>query len=120
MLRAALREAGLAWDAFSVVPLPVNVPELYRHYVPMDAVFFLTIYDDWGRAKLQRFQDLGLRVEVMWERPPEEKGICGEHVRGAMLDGGDWRALVPAGVARLVDAWNLPERLRKMDAQDRR
>lgn len=112
MVREALREAGLAWEAFSVVPLPVNIPELYCHYVPMDAVFFLTIYDDWGRAKQQRFKELGLNVEVMWERPLSEKGISGVDVRQAMIQGGDWRAMVPASVAHLADVWGLPERLR--------
>lgn len=114
MLRAALREAGLAWESFSIVPLPVNMPELYHHYVPMDAVFYLTIYDEWGRAKLQRFKELGLNVDVMWERPLAEKGISAAAVRQAMILGGDWQAMVPASVARLLDSWNIPDRLRSM------
>ena len=114
MLRAALREAGLAWESFSIVPLPVNMPELYCHYVPMEAVFYLTIYDDWGRAKLRRFKELGLNVEVMWERSPAEKGISAADVRRAMIDGEHWRNMVPASAARLLLAWKIADRLRKM------
>lgn len=48
MIREVLSEAGLAESEFSLVPLPVNRPDLYRFYVPMDGTFFLTIYDEWG------------------------------------------------------------------------
>ncbi len=112
LLREALREAGLAWEEFSVVPLPINFPELYRYYVPMDAVFFLTIYDAWGRAKQERFLELGLEVEVLWERPSEEKGLSGKNVRAAIARGDAWRSMVPPSVARLIEAWNIPARLR--------
>ncbi|MCI5120191.1 MAG: nicotinate-nucleotide adenylyltransferase, partial [Candidatus Electrothrix sp. AUS4] len=36
MVRAALSRQGIADKAFSVVPFPINLPELYRYYVPMD------------------------------------------------------------------------------------
>ena len=115
MLRQALIEAGLEWEEFSVVPLPINFPKLYRHYVPLDAVFFLTIYDAWGRAKHQRFLNLGLRVEILWERSPEQKGISGNTVRKVIRQGGVWRSLVPPSVARLVEQWNIQERLKELE-----
>lgn len=114
MMRAALGGAGVPHEAYSVVPLPINLPELYQYYVPLEAVFFLTIYDAWGRAKRERFEGLGLRVEVLWERPPEEKGISGSQVRQAMLGNGDWQSLVPPGVAELAQSWGIAERLRAL------
>jgi hypothetical protein len=51
IIRETLLEAGLNYRDFSLVPLPINFPELYRYYVPLDATFFLTIYDDWGGEK---------------------------------------------------------------------
>jgi nicotinamide-nucleotide adenylyltransferase len=36
MIRDVLLEAGLSEQEFSLVPFPVNRPELYRFYVPMD------------------------------------------------------------------------------------
>jgi phosphatidylglycerophosphate synthase/nicotinamide mononucleotide adenylyltransferase len=112
LVRAALAEAGVPADDYTIVPFPVNVPELYIHYVPMDATFFLTIYDDWGRAKLARFEALGLKTRVLWERPAQEKGLSGREVRRRMVAGEDWRPLVPASVARLLEAWRVPERMR--------
>ena len=58
-------------------PLPINLPEYYRCYVPMDAVFFLSIYDDWGRRKKRYFESLGLKIHILWEVEPQQKGISG-------------------------------------------
>jgi len=112
MVRAALREQGVPSDRFSVVPLPVNFPELYKYYVPTDAVFFLTIYDDWGRRKRELFESLGLRIHVLWEVSPEKKGISGSDVRSRMSEGRSWEDMVPRSVAELAKAWDIPSRLR--------
>lgn len=112
MVRAALTASGVAEADLSVVPLPIHFPERFRFYVPMDALFFLTIYDDWGRRKRDRFRELGLRIRVLWELPPEKKGIAGRDVRRRMIAGEPWVEMVPPAVARLARAWNLPERLR--------
>lgn len=114
LVRAALAEAGVPLAGFMTTPLPVNLPELYRHYAPLDAVFYLSIYDDWGRRKLARFRELGLATHVLREVSPEDKGLSGRHVRALMAAGGDWEPLVPPAVARLCREWGIPERLRGM------
>jgi len=112
MVRAALLEAGVDYRDLSVVPFPVSHPALYHYYVPTDAVFFLTIYDQWGRRKLEMFQSRGLRTEVMWEKPISEKGLTGAEVRRRMVDGEAWEHLVPPSVAELLIRWRVSERLR--------
>ena len=81
MVRQTLEAAGVEADTFSVVPFPINFPELYCYYVPLNAVFFLSIYDDWGRKKLAMFRSLGLETHILWEVPPKKKGISGSTVR---------------------------------------
>jgi len=117
VLRAALTESGLVEATFSIVPLPINLPHLYGHYVPLEATFFLTIYDDWGRRKLKQFQALQLKTKVLWEKPYHEKGISGTHVRQLMANGGNWEELVPPSTAVLLKKWKIPERLRRLDSQ---
>jgi nicotinamide-nucleotide adenylyltransferase len=112
LVRRSVVEAGLAYEDFSIVPFPVNCPELYRYYVPSDATFFLTIYDEWGRAKLERFRAQGLRVEVLWERPLEEKGLISAEIRRRMAAGEPWELLVPPDTVGLLKAWGIPARLR--------
>lgn len=114
MVHRSLAEAGVALEAFSIVPFPINFPELYRYYVPLDAVFFLSIYDDWGRKKLATFRSLDLKTHILWEVPPEKKGISGSTVRELMLHGGSWEEMVPAGVASLMKEWEIPARLRSL------
>ncbi|MCF8062898.1 MAG: nicotinate-nucleotide adenylyltransferase [Deltaproteobacteria bacterium] len=114
MVRDVLREAGIDLESFSIVPFPINFPRLYSCYVPAEATFFVTIYDEWGRRKQARFQELGLRVELLWERTPGEKGISAADVRARMAQGADWEHLVPGATARLMKAWNIPGRLRRL------
>jgi len=112
VVQHALQERGWPAADFSLVPLPINYPDLYRYYVPLDAVFFLTIYDDWGERKLQMFQSLGLTVEVLWRRPLAAKGLTSTEVRRVMAAGGDWRGLVPPGAATMLVQFGIPARLR--------
>ncbi|OPY88912.1 MAG: nicotinamide-nucleotide adenylyltransferase [Syntrophus sp. PtaU1.Bin208] len=114
MIRTVLEEAGIESSRFSIVPLPINLPELYRYYVPMDAVFFLSIYDDWGRKKLKYFNSLGIKTHVLREVPLEAKGISAEDVRNRMIQGDPWEHLVPPCVAHLMKKWDIPERLRRI------
>jgi len=114
MVRAALVEAGLQADECSIVPFPINFPDLYSHYVPADAVYFLSIYDDWGRRKLAQFQELGLKTKILSERAPDQKGISASTIRRLMVEEGSWKRLVPHSTALLMEEWRIPERLRRM------
>lgn len=114
MVRAVLAEAGVRGEELSIVPLPINFPELYRFYVPLGATFYLTIYDEWGRRKLELFHSLGLKTEILWEKPPEAKGVTGGQVRKLVAEKGIWEHLVPPATAGLIKKWNLEERLNKL------
>jgi len=91
MLQNALSEEGLGITDYSLVPFPINLPELYKHYVPLGGTFFLTIYDDWGRRKLELFQSLGE----------------------------SWEHLVPEGTAGLMKKWDIPGRLARLMSSER-
>jgi nicotinamide mononucleotide adenylyltransferase len=116
LVQAVLEEAGVARGEFTIVPFPINFPELYHYYVPLTAVFFVSVYDDWGRRKLERFRDLGLHTEVLSERPVERKGISATDVRARMAAGVPWDQLVPSATAKLMAAWDIPGRLRRLSA----
>lgn len=114
MLAAVLTGAGLDQGRFFIVPFPINFPDLYHHYVPMDALFFLSIYDDWGRRKLRYFQSLGLKTHVLWEVPPGRKGISSAEIRTRMLRGEPWEHLVPPEVPPLIKRWGIVGRLKRL------
>ena len=103
LIQASLLENTVPAGEFDIVPFPISIPGLYKHYVPMDAVFFLTIYDEWGRKKLSVFESLGLTCDVMWERPLERKGLSGKEVRSRIVSGQEWKSLVPPGCLQDVN-----------------
>ncbi|QTA93023.1 nicotinate-nucleotide adenylyltransferase [Desulfonema magnum] len=119
LVKTVLEDEGLNSREFSVVPLPINLPDRYKYYVPLDGVFFLTIYDDWGRQKLSYFQSVGLKYHVLWEVPPEKKGISASDIRKRILSGRAWEHMVPENVSVLIKKWKIPERLKNIHASSR-
>jgi nicotinamide mononucleotide adenylyltransferase len=117
LVRAVLTEAGIDDRDFSIVPFPITTPELYRYYVPMDAVFYLTIYDDWGRHKLGLFQTMGLKIKVLWEKPLAEKGLSAGDIRQCMIEDRPWEHLVPMVAALLLNRWGIAHRLKTQEAR---
>jgi nicotinamide mononucleotide adenylyltransferase len=115
LVHAALTEAGLTCDEFTIVPLPINCPELISNYAPADATYFLSIYDDWGRKKQQVLEGLGLNVVVLSERSMAEKGLSATEVRRRIITGESWRQLVPDAVFRLLTEWDITNRLQKLN-----
>ncbi len=114
LVRTVLQENGVRSNEFSVVPLPINFPELYKYYVPMEALFFLTISGDWGKKKHDYFQSLGLNTQVLQEVSPEQKRISTSDIRARMMDGRPWTHLVPKSVASLLNIWNITARLKDL------
>ncbi len=114
MLQTTLFEQGLKFSEFSIVPFPINVPELIKYYVPMEAVFFLTIYDDWGRQKQKYFKSLGLKIHILWEVPLEEKGLSSSDIREAMVRDNEWEHFIPSSVVKLMNKWEITSRLKEI------
>lgn len=119
LLKEVLAAKNVPPETVSIVPMPILEPERYRYFLPLDAVFFLTIYDDWGRKKLRTFQKLGLTTQVLWEVSPEQKGISASDVRQRMINKQTWHHLVPPVVAQRLEEWHIPARLRRMAGQAR-
>jgi cytidyltransferase-like protein len=83
-----------------VIPFPVNEPELWSAYVPARVTQYLRLFSDWGGTKLERMREAGYDVAVLDEGV--EKELSGADVRSTLRAGGDWEALVPPGVARVI------------------
>ncbi len=114
MIKDVLYSDGWKQQSFSIVPLPINLPERYQYYVPLDAVFFLTIYDQWGERKLHYFDSLGLKSHILRKVSPKEKGLSATDIRQRMIDNRSWDHLVPPTAAEFLKALGLPSRLRQL------
>jgi len=120
MTRDSLLEAGVDSREFTIVPFPVNRPELLRYYVPFDAIFFMKVGDEWDKSKRETFRSLNLNVEVMWEGTFGNDRLSGSVIRERMADGEPWEGLVTPAVVRFVKAHGLDRRVADLIAADRR
>jgi len=114
MVEGALLEAGVSRESFRIVPFPHSFPERLRHYAPSDALYFLSIYGQWGESKLRRFADLGLRTHVLWRR--ETTVTSGTEIRRCIVAGSDYQKLVPAATARVLRECGIDTRIRAAHA----
>ena len=97
MIQAVADDEGIRAH---VIPFPVNEPELWDAYVPPGVTQYLRLFSDWGGTKLGRMREAGYEVEILDQGA--EKQLSGADVRAAMRDGGQWEALVPPAVARVI------------------
>jgi nicotinamide mononucleotide adenylyltransferase len=99
MVREVLRDEDVRSSRYLIVPFPVNVPELWRFYLPGRVVQHMPVFSEWEAAKAQRFRDLGHEVVVVNELA---KRVSATDVRERIRKGEDWRELVPQGVMRVL------------------
>ncbi len=83
----------------------------------MEAVFFLSIYDEWGERKHRYFRSLGLKTHILRKVTPEQKGLSGGEVRHRMRTGQPWKHLVPPATVPLLAGMDLVRRLEELSAQ---
>jgi nicotinamide mononucleotide adenylyltransferase len=112
MVEGALVESGVARSRFRVIPFPHGYPERLGHYVPPGALMLMTIYDEWGESKLDRFHRVGLRTRVLWRR--RDKITTGSVIRAAICERRPWEDLVPVATARVIREQGVDERIRRL------
>jgi nicotinamide-nucleotide adenylyltransferase len=109
MIDAALggTEADLGC-AVSIVPFPINRPELWDAYAPADAVHYVNVLEEWHEHKLERLREHGRAVESK----RGTRTISGTEIRTAMADGDPWADRVPDPVAADIREHGLVDRVR--------
>lgn len=113
MIQGAMLETGVTMEEFDIVPFPINFPELLFNYVPLDAKFYMTIYEEWGIEKQALLQGLGCDVEVLWQKTPAEKEISGTWIRQQIKDGMEWRQYVPEFVYQYIRSHHFESRIKQ-------
>ena len=103
---------GLSLGEFSIVPFPIDEPERIKNFVPIKEIFFLTIYDNWGRKKLEILKELGVKVEVLYEKTLEEKHMSSSIIREKIRNGEDWKDLVTPSVYEYLVENGIDERIK--------
>lgn len=118
MTRGAMVEAGVSIEEFDIVPFPINHPELLLNYVPRDAKFYMTIYDDWSMEKQSALESLGCSIDIMWTRTNDEKITSGTEVRSRIAQGKSWKQLVPQFVYSYAVGNGIDIRIRNQNKEE--
>ncbi len=112
-IKYSMIEAGVKQEEFDIVPFPINFPDKIFNYAPLDAKYYMTIYDEWGEEKLKSLQnDLKLDVEVLWRVTLENKGISASDVRKCIQEGKEWKQFVPKFVYHYIKENGLDQRIK--------
>ena len=114
MIQGALFDYGYKPDQFCVVPFPINIPDLWRYYVPPNATYFVSIYDEWGEKKLSLFQSNGLKTEILYRKRLEDKGISGTEVRLRIARNDNWEELLPHSTVQIIKEFGIRKRIQNL------
>jgi nicotinamide mononucleotide adenylyltransferase len=100
MVQSTLIDMGVPSSRYTIVPLPINVPELWTYYLPRKVVHHMgEPKDEWEQTKRERFLASGHDVVIV----PHGREIRATEIRERIGNGGDWRSLVPRGVATVLE-----------------
>lgn len=111
IIRASLVEAGIPEHEFCVVPFPINMPERIQFYAPLNATYYVTVYDEWGQSKVKILENQGCKVDIMWNRSNETRITSGTEVRSLIRASKPWRHLVPNAAWNLMNEFQIPQRM---------
>jgi len=113
LISEALLDEGVKRGEFGVIPFPIETPDLLPDFLPTSIPILTTICEQWNLYKIERLEEKGYRVVVLWER--KEKQFNGIQVRNLIREGDPrWRELVPPATVRAVERYHVRERLQRL------
>ena len=114
MIDECLRDFKVDRNEYEIIPFPIDRPAYMDQYIPKDAVFFLSICDEWTQKNEKLLEYWGLETEVLWRRDSKDKGVSGSEVRQRILEGEPWNNLVPRTVYDYVVSHGIDNRIRSL------
>ncbi|MCI8445858.1 MAG: nicotinate-nucleotide adenylyltransferase [Bacilli bacterium] len=112
-IKYSMIEAEIKQEEFDIAPFPINFPDKIFNYAPLDAKYYMTIYDEWGEEKLEALQnELKLDVEVLWRVTLEEKGISAPDIRKCIQEGKEWKQFATKFVYHYIIEHSLEQRIK--------
>ncbi|NVO66038.1 nicotinamide-nucleotide adenylyltransferase [Methanofollis tationis] len=113
MIAAALEEIGVPYYAVPIEDLRRNA--LWASHVFSMTPYFDIVYSN-NPLVIRLFDEAGMQVKTlpMYRRDT----LSGTEVRRRMVAGEEWRSLVPAPVAAVIDEINGVERLKQISSSD--
>lgn len=117
MVQKAVEGFGIRREDYEVIPFPITHPELIAQYAPKDATYYMNVHSEWDEEKQQILEKLGLKVEVLMRKAPEDAGIRGVDVRSMMAEEENlgWKQHVPKAVSEYLVEKKIDKRIRRLN-----
>jgi len=115
MIKNAVLEKGISLQQFDIVPFPINFPELLAKFAPENAIYYLTVFDDWGEEKVEILRSVYGRqnVDVLYRKSIEEKKITSTMIRQRIRDERPWEHMVPDAITKYLKDNNILQRIKE-------
>lgn len=114
MVEEAMLDFGVKREEFEIIPFPVSHPDILPQYLPADAVYYMNICGEWDEERKQILENMGMTVEVLFEKTPEEKGITSSALREMIADEKEWKVHVPKTVCDYIERHGIEQRIRQL------
>jgi nicotinamide mononucleotide adenylyltransferase len=104
MIDAALTRAGVPGDRYDVVPFPLDAPETWSSYIPLETTQVVRVYSEWESVKAAGLAGGGYPVLEL--QGDIASRVSGTEVRSALREGRAWQHLVPDGARQVLEGIN--------------
>ncbi len=102
MIKWSLIECGIPLTKFTIVPFPIQEPQLIYSYVPKESIFYMTIFDERWKEKEQLLTRQWLNVKILVNAPLDKKSTCSTDIRGLLRTNSDREKYVPPFVYKYI------------------
>lgn len=94
----------------SIMPFPINFPDLWGYYAPPGATHFIFVLEEWHEVKADRIRSHDRNVVTK----QAQRDVSGSSIRGKMASGRAWESEVPDAVAATIGRFRGVERVRNL------
>ncbi len=103
MIKECLIDLEVDLNKISFIPFYLFNEEKWKYFIPNpeNLIMLMRIYTEWEEKKIKRFENYGIKVEVLEKYPVKtHEGI---HVRRMMKNNEDYKSQLPKGTIRVLD-----------------
>ncbi len=103
MIREVLTDLKRPLESFSILPFPINYPDLILNYAPQNATYYTTLLNSesdnkWNYEKIEILKSLKLEVKTVQSK----RIISATSIRDMMKNNQQWEKFVPNAVSNYI------------------
>ena len=116
IIRSSLEAADVTSAQYTVVPFPLDEPEVWHEYIPATISQLVRIFSSWEEEKIKRLRAGGYEVNIIHGNPGTK--VSGTDIRNAMLAGESWQHLVSPGALKILREYSEEDLATRLSPHD--